>query len=109
MLMLLAVCMGFRQGWAMLSNKPEMAIMFSKWDVNKEGITVFGAITILSALLIFFPKTFILGNFVMATTILLIICLQLSTKDIKNAVIELPFFLLNLLIIYLQYPLPKQK
>lgn len=107
-LILFTVYMGFKQGWAMFSGKPDMLAMFSKWNLSKEAVKINGAIILLSALLIVFPRTFVLGNFMMATTILLIICLQLSVKDLKGAAIELPFFLMNLAIIYMQYPLPKQ-
>ena len=46
-----------------------------------------------------------MGNFLMGAGILLIICFQISERDFKGAIIELPFLLLNLLIIYLQHPL----
>ncbi|NOW95345.1 DoxX family protein [Mucilaginibacter sp. SG564] len=109
LLILFVVFMGFKQGWAMFSGKPEMLAMFSKWRFNSQSLILLGTITMLSALLILFPRTFVFGNFLMAITILLIICLQLSTKNLKGAVIELPFLLMNLLIIYLQYPLTKFK
>jgi hypothetical protein len=108
LLMLFAVYMGFKQGWAMFTGKPEMLTMFSRWHFNRQCLTILGTITLLSALLILFPQTFIFGNFLMASTILFIICLQLSIKDLKGAVVELPFFLMNLLIIYFQHPLAKQ-
>jgi DoxX-like family len=106
-LILVAVFMGLKQGYAMFSGKPEMAEMFSKWNFNKTGLMINGAITIISALLILYPKTFLWGNFLMAAGILLIICLHLLDKDIKGMTIELPFLLLNLVIIYLQHPLSK--
>ena len=37
----------------------------------------------------------------------LITCLHLADRDLKGVAIELPFFLLNGLIIYLQHPLAK--
>jgi hypothetical protein len=97
--------MGFKQGYAMFSAKPEMLEMFSKFGFGKNAVMINGAITILSAVLILFPKTFVWGNFLMAAGILMIICLELLHKDLKGAAIELPFLLLNLLIIYLQHPL----
>ena len=106
-LILIAVFMGLKQGWAMFTGKPEMIEMFSKWHFNKTGLMINGAITLISALLILYPKTFVWGNFLMATGILLIICLHLLNKDLKGVVIELPFLLLNLIIIYLQHPLAK--
>lgn len=104
LLILFVVFMGFKQGWAMLTGTPEMLTMFSKWHFKKIGVQVFGVVTLLSALLILFPKTFIWGNILMAATILLLICLQLFAKNTKGAVIEIPFLLLNLALLYLGYP-----
>ena len=104
-LILTAVFMGFKQGYAMFSGKPEMMEMFSKWGFGKTGLMINGAVTILAAILILFPKTFVWGNFLMAAGILLIICFHLLDKDLKGVAIEIPFLLLNLLIIYLQHPL----
>lgn len=106
-LMLVAIFMGLKQGWAMFSGKPEMMEMFGKWNINKTGLMIIGAITMLSAILIIFPKTFVWGNFLMAAGILLIVCFHLMDRDLKGMAIELPFLLLNLAIIYLQHPLSK--
>lgn len=106
-LIIIAVLMGLKQGYAMFSGKPEMLEMFSKWGFNKTGLMINGAITIIGALLILFPKTFVWGNFLMAAGILMIICFQLLDKDMKGVLVELPFILLNLVIIYFQYPFTK--
>lgn len=106
-LILVAVSMGLKQGYAMLTAKAEMLEMFSKWNFSQPAIMINGAITILSALLILFPKTFVWGNFLMGAGILMIMCLHLLDKDLKGFAIELPFLLLNLAIIYLQHPLSK--
>ncbi|WP_336960425.1 DoxX family protein [Chryseobacterium contaminans] len=104
-LILTAVFMGFKQGIAMISGKPEMTAMFGKWGFDKTGLIINGTVTILASILILFPKTFVWGNFLMAAGILLIICFHLMDKDFKGVLIELPFLFLNLLIIYLQHPL----
>ncbi|MBX2952804.1 MAG: DoxX family protein [Leadbetterella sp.] len=104
-LILFAVFMGIKQGWAMLTAKPEMLEMFGKWNFSKNAVIINGAVTLLASVLILFPKTFLWGNFLMAAGILMIICLQLVSKDLKGAAIEIPFLLLNLIIIYLQHPL----
>lgn len=104
-LIIIAVFMGFKQGYAMFSAKPEMLEMFGKFGFSKNAVMINGIVTILSAILILFPKTFVWGNFLMAAGILMIICLELLHKDLKGAAIELPFLLLNLVIIYLQHPL----
>lgn len=106
-LILVAVFMGLKQGWAMASGKAEMLDMFSKWNFSRTAVIINGAITIISALLILFPKTFMWGNFLMAAGILMIICLHLLDRDLKGVAIEIPFLLLNLVIIYLQHPLSK--
>ncbi|MCB9307086.1 MAG: DoxX family protein [Lewinellaceae bacterium] len=102
-----AVYMGIKQGWAMFSAKPEMIDMFDRWQFGKTGVQTMGAITMLSALLILLPASFLWGNFLMAAGILLIICFHLWHNDLKGVIVELPFFLLNLVIIYLQHPLDR--
>lgn len=104
-LLLAAVVMGIKQGYSMLAVKPEMLQMFGKWGFDKVIIMSIGLLTIISAVMIIFPKTFVWGNFLMASIILMIICLQLNDNDIKGAGIEAPFLLLNLLLIYLKHPL----
>ena len=42
----------------MFTGKPEMIEMFGKWSIGKTGLMMIGAITILSAILVVFPKTF---------------------------------------------------
>ncbi len=104
-LILVTLYMGFKQGFAMISGKPEMMEMFGKWGFSKNALMINGAVTIIAALMILFPKTFVWGNFLMAAGILMIICFHLLDKDFKGVLIEIPFLLLNLVIIYLQHPL----
>ncbi len=104
-LILFAVAMGIKHGWNMLTAKPEMLAMFGRWHFSKNAVVVNGAVTLLASVLILFPKTFVAGNFLMATGILMLICLQLSLSDLKGVAVELPFLLLNLVIVYLQHPL----
>ncbi|RYD81082.1 MAG: hypothetical protein EOP55_00350 [Sphingobacteriales bacterium] len=113
-LILVALYMGLKQGWAMTSGKPEMTEMFNKWGIGKTGLTVIGVFTMLGAVLVLIPQTFLWGNFITAAGILLMICLHLnettasSADRLKGVAIELPFLLLSLVIIYLQHPLSKQ-
>ena len=103
-LILLAAFMGIKQGYAMLTGKREMIELFGKWNFNRMSLAIYGSVTLFSALLICFPKTFLLGNFLMAAAILLIICFHLHDRNLKGVLIELPFFILSLVIIYLQHP-----
>lgn len=108
-LILVAVFMGFKQGYAMFSGKADMMNMFGKWGFGRTGLMINGLVTILAALLILFPRTFLWGNFLMAAGILLIICFHVQDKDLKGVLIELPFLALNLAIIYFQHPLQQMK
>lgn len=103
-LILVAVFMGIKHGWNMFTAKPEMLEMFGKWNFSKNAVIVNGVATLVASVLILFPKTFVWGNFLMAAGILMIMCLQLLNKDLKGAAIEIPFLLLNLVIIYLKHP-----
>ncbi|WP_199137647.1 hypothetical protein [Pedobacter sp. ASV12] len=104
---LFALYMGIKQGFAMINGKPEMLQLFNKFNVGKNGVLVLGAFTVIGAILVLFPKTFLYGNFITAAGILFIMALELSHKDLKGAAIELPFLLLSLVILYLQHPLSK--
>lgn len=104
-LMAFALYMGIKQGWAMISGKPIMIEMFGKWNIGKSGVMVIGLFGVLGALLMLFPKTFVWGNFITAASILLIIAFHLKDRDLKGVLIELPFLLLSIVIIYLQHPL----
>ena len=106
-LILFALYMGIKQGFAMISGKAEMLQLFNKFDVGKTGVLILGAFTLIGAILVLFPKTFVYGNFITAAGILFIIALELNYKDLKGAAIELPFLLLSLVILYLQHPLAK--
>lgn len=55
--------MGVKQGFAMVSGKPEMLRMLGELGFDKKSVQVFGVITLLSTILIVFPKTFVWGTF----------------------------------------------
>jgi VIT1/CCC1 family predicted Fe2+/Mn2+ transporter len=103
--MVLVAYMGVRHGWAMVSRKVEDTEIFDKWAWTNTQIRAFGIITIIGSLFILFPYTFLLGNVVLATTIFLIFWVQVSLGNLKGALVEVPFLLMNFLLIYYQYPL----
>lgn len=104
-LILFSLYMGIKHGMAMAMAKPEMIEMFGKWNINKKGIQVLGVIGLIATAFLLFPQTFVLGNLITAAMILFIIVQFLKAKDFKGVLIELPFFLLPLLLISLQHPL----
>jgi hypothetical protein len=107
LLLLFAVVLGCKHGWAMVQGKPEMLQLFGQWNFSKRAALFNGSITLLASFLLIFPRTYFLGNFLMATGILLILAFHLSDQNWKGALIELPFLAINLLLIYLQHPLKR--
>jgi len=99
--------MGVKHGMAMALGKPEMIEMFGKWSINKTGIQILGVIGLIATALLLFPQTFVWGNLITAGMILFIMVQFLKARDLKGVLIELPFLLLPLLLIYLQHPLAK--
>ncbi len=106
-LLLFSLYMGFKHGLAMAMGKPAMIEMFGKWNIGKTGIQILGVIGLIATVFLIFPRTFVWGNLITSAMILFIMVQFLYTKDLKGFLIELPFFLLPLLLIYLQHPLAK--
>ncbi|SKC57485.1 hypothetical protein [Ohtaekwangia koreensis] len=109
LLILFATYMGIKQGWAMLVGKPAMIEMFRPWNLGRTAMVILGFFAVLSAVFILFPKTFLWGNYIAAAAILFIMMLQLQQRNLKGFAIEVPFFLLSLVILYLQHPLAKSE
>jgi hypothetical protein len=65
---------------------------------------MFGICSILSAVLILFPKTFFIGNVLRTVFLLLLMSLALKAGKYKFALIEIPFLLMPLVLIYLGHP-----
>ncbi|PUZ21564.1 hypothetical protein GA0116948_110101 [Chitinophaga costaii] len=63
-----------------------------------------GVWSVLSALLILFPQTFFMGNLFRAMLLLLLMSLALKAGNYKFALIEIPFLLMPLALIYLGHP-----
>lgn len=103
-LMFSVVAMGIRQGWSMNNAQPEMVALFSKWNFDVAHVQVYGIFTVACSILVLFPQTFTLGNVAMAATILFIAIIQLSAHQYLKALIEMPFLLLNMLLLFLKYP-----
>lgn len=83
-LIVFAVYMGFKQGIAMVSGKPEMLQMLGRIGMNNTAVMVLGIINIISAVLIVIPQTFFWGNFLMAGTILLIYGTRAFSRGYKR-------------------------
>lgn len=106
-LILFSVYMGIKHGWGMVTAKPAMLEMFGKWNVGRNGVVILGGVGLIATLLILFPPTFLWGNLITACVILFIIASMLNQGDLKGVLIELPFLIIPLVMIYLQHPLKR--
>jgi len=110
-LILVTVFLNVKHGWSGLTNRvsPEESKMFADLGINRTMGIILAILTIAAAVLILFPQTFFVGNFLNAAIILFILILALKTENIKLALIEIPFLLMPLVMIYLGHPLKKIK
>lgn len=105
-LLLISAFLSFKHGWDGLNyrNNPGAEKMMGELGIEASFAPVVGAVTIAIGLLILIPRTFFVGNLLNAITILVIMALALRVGNVKMALIEIPFLIMPLLLIWLKYP-----
>lgn len=105
-LLLISVFLSFKHGWDSLNvkNNPESLKMMTELGIKQSYVPAMGILMIVIGLLLLFPRTFFLGNVLNAISILLIMALALNAGNIKIALIEIPFLIMPLVMIWLKYP-----
>lgn len=108
-LLLVSVFLSFKHGWETFNykNNPESLKMMTNLDISESLAPWLGAFTVLVGILLLIPKTFFLGNVLSALSIVLIMALALNAGNIKMAMIEIPFLIIPLVMIWLKYPFYK--
>ena len=106
-LILITAFLSFKHGWEGLTNKPETVNMLTELGIGEIGGKVLSVLSLAVGLLILFPQTFFAGNLLNAAVILLIMALALKTGNLKTALIEIPFLLMTLAMIWLGHPFKK--
>lgn len=106
-LILLSVYIGFSHGIGTLRNNASVdeLKMMSELGITetmRQGIAI---VSILLAVFILFPKTFFAGNSLRAVMIVATMALSLKANNYKFALIEIPFLMIPLVLIYLGHPL----
>ena len=107
LLLLVSVGLCARHGWAGVTGSASPA---AKALIGSLGISRpvgLGGLNLLAAGLLLFPPTFFTGNFLHAASILLIMAYTLRADHLQTVLIEVPFLLLPLLLIWLKHPLAK--
>ncbi|WP_337043680.1 hypothetical protein [Emticicia sp. 17c] len=105
-LLLVSVALSFKHGWDTFNykNNPDASRMMAELGINESFVPYFGALTVIIGILLLIPQTFFLGNLLNAISILLIMALSLQGGNYKTALIEIPFLVIPLVMIWLKYP-----
>lgn len=108
-LILITAFLSFKHGWSAITNNasPTETEMFTQLGITKSFSMVIGIISFGVGIMVLFPKTFFIGNVFNAIIILLIMALSLKAGNMKIALIEIPFLLMPLVMIYLGHPFKK--
>lgn len=106
-LILVTVALQLKHFWdgLHLDQSPEALKMLAELNIKRSYMPYLGAAAILVAILVLFPKTFFIGNLLHALTIVLIMALALRADNYTIALIEIPFLLIPLILIWLKHPL----
>lgn len=105
-LWIVSVSLSFKHGWDSFHYKsnPASVKMMNELGITTPAIPLLGLLTIAVGVLLLIPKTFFLGNMLNAMSICLIMGLALKAGNVKMALIEIPFFAIPLIMIWLKYP-----
>ena len=107
-LVLLAVGMGLPHGWRLLRSTPDQLQATLHLSLGQPTIFLVGALTCMGAVLVLFPQTFFAANVVSGGVIFYLAAAQSHARNARGALVELPFLLLPLLMLYLGYPFKPQ-
>lgn len=108
-LLAVSVFLAFKHGWDTLNYKkhPESLKMMNELGITETMIPVFGGLTLLIGVLLLIPKTFFLGNLLNAISIVIIMALAMKAGNFKMILMEIPFLIMPLVMIWLKYPFVK--
>lgn len=81
--------------------------MMSELGLMEWTMPLFGASALLVGLLLLTPRTFFVGNLLNALSIVFIMAMALRAENARILIIEIPFLLIPLLLIWLKYPFIK--
>ena len=106
LLLIISVLLSFKHAWdtAHYQTNPDALRMMTSLGISKAAVPVFVFLTIAIGVLLLTPKTFFLGNMLNAMSIVLIMGLALRAGNIRMVVIEIPFLIMPLLMVWLKYP-----
>lgn len=108
-LILITVFLSFKHGWGGISGniKPEEAKMMADLEISKPVLLGISIGSLAVGVLVLFPQTFFVGNVLNAIGILLIMAFASRVGNLKIVLMELPFLILPLVLVWLGHPFRK--
>jgi hypothetical protein len=108
-LILITAFLSLKHGWdgLQVESHPEQAKMAAELGIGKSAIVIMSAVSLVVGIAALFPQTYFFACFINALSIVSIMAFSLRSGNYKIALIEIPFLLLPLLIIYLGHPFKK--
>lgn len=108
-LILISLFLGISHGSrAFMKPSEEYTRMMSVLGITDVTRMVFGLWAITTAILILLPRTFFWGNTLRAVQLVVMMAFALKAGNYKFALIEVPFLIMPLLLIYLGHPFKDQ-
>jgi hypothetical protein len=90
------------QGYRMIRRRRENEKIFQKWAFCNADIRMYGWLTIGAGILVFVPIVSFWAELITACSMFLTLAVQLSIGNKKGLWLQLPFFMLNLFLMYVQ-------
>ncbi|SFB99389.1 hypothetical protein SAMN04487891_104237 [Flagellimonas taeanensis] len=104
--LLVTVYIGISHGSRVFQRPSEQYLeMMDALGITDPMRIAFGVLSIASVLLILLPRTFFIGNTIRALLLVFLMALSLKAGNYTFALIEIPFVMMPLVLIYLGHPL----
>jgi hypothetical protein len=110
LLILISLYLGVSHGSRAFTKPSEEYIhMMSALGITDKARTVFGLWAITAAILILLLRTFFFGNALRAVQLVVMMAFALKAGNYRFALMEVPFLIMPLLLIYLGHPFEEQR
>lgn len=105
-LLLISVTLSFKHAWDTMhyKNNPASVKMMESLGISDTFIPYLAYISAAVGVLLLIPKTFFLSNMLNAILIVIVMGLALRAGNYHMALIEIPFLVMPLILIWLKYP-----
>jgi len=109
-LLLATTFMTVRHGWngLHLNDNPQQLEMLTRLGIPRQMVLPVSIMNLVIGIAVLFPASFFFANMIHAVLFVQIICFSLRSGEIKTALIEIPFLLMPLVLIYLGHPFKNQ-